>query len=393
MVSIKLIKFLDKYLGSLTCLILSINKFIKNKKVSNYNKILIIQLWGLGETILTLPAIKALREKYKKSHISVLVTSRNKEVFYNNKNINEIKVLNLNPFSIKLFILKNLRKFNLVIDMEEYLNISSIVAFFTGKERIGYSHGMRSKLYTKTIDYNDKQHVVYTFLDLLKPLGIKKTIERLQKLNYSNLDKDNVNKLLKKYDIGNKDYIVGFGVGAAESAKSRMWPKERFADLANRLIKKYNAKIILFGNNEEKRYIDELQNLIVLKKKSFNVAGLVNVREMFYLISLCKLFIGNDSGPMHVAAAQGTKTIGLFGCNLPIRFRPFGKNNVSIYKKSRLARSVPLSSQKTCINVHKGQVGECKYGIENACVKKIQVSDVMTVVKKKLVSKLLYRNN
>ena len=106
MVSIKLIKFLDKYLGSLTCLILSINKFIKNKKVSNYNKILIIQLWGLGETILTLPAIKALREKYKKSHISVLVTSRNKEVFYNNKNINEIKVLNLNPFSIKLFINK-----------------------------------------------------------------------------------------------------------------------------------------------------------------------------------------------------------------------------------------------------------------------------------------------
>ena len=143
MVSIKLIKFLDKYLGLLTCLILSINKFIKNKKVSNYNDILIIQLWGLGETILTLPAIKALREKYKKSHISVLVTSRNKEVFYNNKNINEIKVLNLNPFSIKLFVLKNLRKFDLVIDMEEYLNISSIVAFFTGKERIGYSNGMR----------------------------------------------------------------------------------------------------------------------------------------------------------------------------------------------------------------------------------------------------------
>ena len=174
------------------------------------------------------------------------------------------------------------------------------------------------------------------------------------------------------------------GVGAAESAKSRMWLKERFADLANRLIKKYNAKIILFGNNEEKRYIDELQNLIIFKKKTFNVAGLVKVREMFYLISLCKLFIGNDSGPMHVAAAQGTKTIGLFGCNLPIMFRPFGKNNVSIYKKY---------NQKACINVHKGKVGECKHGIENACVKKIQVSDVMTVVKKKFVSKLLYRNN
>ena len=99
---------------------------------------------------------------------------------------------------------------------------------------------------------------------------------------------------------------------------------------------------------------------------------------MFYLISLCKLFIGNDSGPMHVAAAQDVKTIGLFGCNLPIRFGPFGKNNHSIYKKS---------NQNACINVHKGQVGECKHGIQNACVKKIQVDDVINVVDKVIKKK------
>jgi len=323
MVSVNAIKFLDKYFGSLACLFLSVNKFFRPKK-TKHNKILIIQLWGIGETILTLPAIKALRENNKKSTIDILVTSRNKEIFYNNKNINNVKVLNLNPFSIKSFILKNLRKYDLVIDMEEYLNISSIIAFYTGKERIGYSHGIRSNLYTQTVDYNDKQHVVYTFLDLLKPLGIKKTVEKLPKLNYSNIDKNNINKLLKKNNINKKNQLVGFGVGAAESAKSRMWPKDRFANLADQLIKKYNAKIVLIGNNDEKKYINKLQNLIENNNNSFNVAGLVNVGEMFYLISMCKLFIGNDSGPMHVAAAQGVKTIGLFGCNLPIRFKPFG---------------------------------------------------------------------
>ena len=152
-----------------------------------------------------------------------------------------------------------------------------------------------------------------------------------------------------------------------------MWPKERFAGLANYLIKKYKAKVILVGNKEEKQFIDELQNLITNKKKSYNFSGLINVKEMFYLISLCKLFIGNDSGPMHVATAQGVKTIGLFGCNLPIRFAPFGKNGYFVYKKN---------DQKACINVHKGQVGECKFGIENACVKKIQVKDVIDVVDK-----------
>jgi len=378
MVSVNAIKFLDEYFGSLTCLLLSINKLFRHKKIRNYNRILIIQLWGIGETILALPAIEALRDKYKKSTIDILVTSRNKEIFYRNKNINNIKVLGLNPFSIKLFILKNFRKYNLVIDMEEYLNTSSIIAFFTGKERIGYSHGIRSNLYTETVDYNDKQHIVYTFLDLLKPLGIKKTVNKLPRLNYSLNDKKNVDNLLKKYNIIKNDFLVCFGVGAAESSKSRMWPKERFAELADNLIKKYKAKIILIGNKEEKKLIYQLQHLMINKNNSYNSAGKINTSEMFYLINLCKLFIGNDSGPMHVAAAQGVKTIGLFGCNLPARFKPFGKNNYFLYKKN---------NQNACINVHKGEVGECKFGRENACVKKIQVNDVMEVIDKALRKK------
>ncbi len=378
MASVKLIKFLDKYIGFLSCLFLSMFNIFGNKKITVPKNILVIQLWGLGETILTLPAIEALRQKYKKMIIDVLVTNRNKEVYFNNKNINNARTLSLNPISISLFLLKNFKKYDLVIDMEEYLNVSSIIAFFAGKRRIGFSHGIRSNLYTDKIIYNDKQHVVHTFLDLLKPLGIKKKAGRLNKLNYSANDKKNVDSLLKKFNIGEKDFLVGFGVGAAESAKSRMWPKERFAKVADYLIKRYNAKIILIGNNEENKFIDELQNLMENKNDSFSVAGLINAMEMFYLIEKCRLFIGNDSGPMHVAAAQGVKTIGLFGCNLPIRFRPFGKNCYYLYKKD---------SQEACINVHKGQVGECKHGIGNACVRKIQAKDVISLVDKVLGKK------
>jgi heptosyltransferase-2 len=372
MTPVNIIKFLDKYIGFLICLILSINKLFPKKGIETKN-ILLIQLWGLGESILTLPAIKTLREKYPKSKIDILVTDRNKDIYFNNKNLNNIRVISLNPFVIKWFMSKNFRKYDLVIDMEEYLNISSIMSFSLGKNRIGYNQGVRSLLYAKTVPYNDKQHVVYTFLDLLKPLGIKKTVEKLPGLNYSSNDKKNIDKLLKNYKINKKDFLIGFGVGAAESAKSRMWPKERFAKLADKLIKKYNSKILLIGSKNEKNYIDSLQSLIGNKNNSFNVAGKTNTREMFYLIEKCKLFIGNDSGPMHVAAAQGTTTIGLFGCNLPVRFAPFGKKNHSIYKKN---------IQNACINVHKGQVSECKHGIDNACVKKIQVDDVLKLITK-----------
>jgi len=378
MASVKLIKFLDKYIGCLSCLFLSIFKIFEGKKINGLNHILIIQLWGLGETVLTLPAIDALRQKYKNSSIDVLVTDRNKEVYFKNKDMDNVRVLGLNPVSIIIFMLGNFKKYDLVVDMEEYLNISSVISFFAGKRRIGFSHGMRSNLYTDKVHYNDKQHAVYTFLDLLKPLNIKKNVKKLPNPGYSANDKKNADSLLKKFSIGKKDFIVGFGVGAAESAKSRMWPKERFAKVADYLIKKYNAKIILIGNDEERKFIDELQNSMENKNNSFSVAGLINAREMFCLISLCNLFIGNDSGPMHVAAAQGIKTIGLFGCNLPVRFRPFGKNGYYLYKKD---------SQDACINVHKGQVGECRHGIENACVKKIQVDDVISLIGKILKKK------
>ena len=151
-----------------------------------------------------------------------------------------------------------------------------------------------------------------------------------------------------------------------------MWPKERFAAVADYLIEKYNAKIIFIGNKEEEELANETQNLMENKDNSLNLAGKTSIREMFCLISLCKLFIGNDAGPMHVAAAQRVRTIGLFGCNLPIRFAPLGKKNASIRKETGMP----------CINVHKGQVGRCKNGFENACVKKIQVEDVIQIIDK-----------
>ncbi|MEK6948955.1 MAG: glycosyltransferase family 9 protein [Nanoarchaeota archaeon] len=373
MASVKLIKFLDRYICSLICLLLSISKVFHVNKRADYKKILLIQLWGMGETILCLPAIKALKESSRNSSIDILVTDRVKDIFYNNRSVGGIISVKLSPVSIIKFIIQNCRKYDIAIDMEEYLNVSSIMAFFAGRKRIGYSHGIRSNLYNEKVHYNDRQHTAQTFMDLLQPLGIKKAVKSLEKLYYSTDDEGNIDKLLKENNISKKDFIVGLGIGAAESVKERMWPEERFAEVADYLINKYKAKIIMLGNKEESILGENIIKLIKNKNSAFNFAGKTSAREMFYLASLCKLFIGNDAGPMHVAAAQNVKTIGLFGCNLPVRFRPFGKNGFYIYKKD---------SQEACINVHKGEIGACKFGRENACVKKIQVEDVKDLIKK-----------
>lgn len=373
---VKTIKFLDKYVGNLICFILSPYRLFYTKKEIELKNILIIQLWGIGESVLTLPAIGALRKKFPKANIDILLTERNKDVYYKNKDINKIISIKLNPFPIKLFIFKNRKRYDLVFDMEEYLNISSIISFFVGKKRIGFSHNIRSLLYTGTAKYNDKQHTSQTFADLLKKAGINLKVDKLMRLNYSLNDEKVINRLLSKNKIDKNNFIVGIAPGTAESAKSRMWPEEKFIELTEKLIKgKKNIKIIFIGNDEEKELINTIINKIKEKNEVLNLAGEISLRQLFYLTERCNLFISNDAGPMHIAAAQGVKTIGLFGPNLPVRFKPLNKKSISIYKGG-------ICKFSPCINVHKGEVPDCYYKGKDyqKCMKEVKVKDILKFV-------------
>ena len=158
-----------------------------------------------------------------------------------------------------------------------------------------------------------------------------------------------------------------------------MWPYDKYAELCDEIIAKHDVKIIFVGALNENEAIDNIQKKMDKKGKTINAAGKVALNQLFYLISKCKLFIGNDSGPMHVAAAQGIKTLGLFGPNLPVRFGPYGKGNIGLYKGYNCEFS-------PCINVHKGQVPDCLYPRNSndyqKCMKNISIDDVLKEVEK-----------
>jgi len=370
--NISIIKFLDKYLGIMLILIL---KLFKRKKssINNPKSILCIQLWSIGETILTLPAIKLLYQNNK--NIDILTTSRAKDVFESFSSYKNLQIINLSFFSVLKFLFNNYNKYDIVIDMEEYLNISSIISFFAAKQSIGFSHGLRSILYDIKIKYNDKQHVSKTFMDLAKPLKLNKEFNSLEKLETSKNDKKIVDKFIKDLDLKSK-FLVGIAPNVAESSKCRIWPIQNFSKIADFLIKEKKAEVIFVGGPQDNEIIKKTQNM--MKNKSTNIAGKLTLKQTFYFIEKLNLFIGNDSGPMHIAAAQKTKTIGLFGPNIPIRFGPYGKNNISIYKGDNCQFS-------PCINVHKGQVPDCLYAKNSKeyqkCMKNIQVEDVIGSIK------------
>jgi heptosyltransferase-2 len=158
-----------------------------------------------------------------------------------------------------------------------------------------------------------------------------------------------------------------------------MWPSERYAELCNGIIKKRKAKIVFIGDENEIKLINSIHQKIENKNNTINLAGKITLNQLFYLISRCSLFIGNDAGPMHIAAAQGIETLGLFGPNLPIRFGPYGKGNIGLYKGYNCEFS-------PCINVHLGQVPDCLYPKKSddyqKCMKNISVDDVLKQAEK-----------
>ncbi len=356
---IGVIRFLDKYIGGFLCVFFSL--FLRKKKIEG-RTILAIQLWGVGESILTLPALKELE------HVTVLVTERNKDIYVGHA---KTIIIDTTPLSIIGFIFSHYHEYDVVIDCEEYLNTSAIIAFFVAKSSIGYSHGIRSRLYTQTVPYDDKQYVAQTFMDLLKPLGVHQKVTHLVALNYSIEDKEKVDSFLRKHQLKKNDFLVGIAVGVAESAKSRMWPVERFAELADHLARQRKAKILFIGAPHEKELHDSVRSR--MNNDSLNTCGFFSLPQLFYLVKCCSLIIGNDSGIMHIGEAMGTKTVGLFGPNLPVRFGPL--HGTSIYKGH-------ICEYSPCINVHKGEIPDCYYtGKEyQKCMKHISVDDVYSKI-------------
>ena len=142
----------------------------------------------------------------------------------------------------------------------------------------------------------------------------------------------------------------------------KRWKPERYAKLADWLVAQKRAKIIFVGVDAEMPIIAEIQAL--MREKSFNIAGKTNLTQLASILQLCQLFIGNDSGPMHLAAAVGIPTIGLYGPGDPGRFGPVGAQCQTLRRKPDCP---------PCLGT------TCRFGGEG-CMSEIQVADVIQAI-------------
>jgi len=334
----------------------------KKLKESKIKRILVIRLDHIGDVLLTTPTFKALRNKFPKARIDVLVRPFTKELLIENKNVD--KIISLNPpwfarekisfLNLLKFLKNNFRRYDLVIELHaDPRNI--ILASFVGKYRIGYGIRGFSFLLNKVVHYDNKiKHMIDRNLDVVRAIGADTENKELE-LNLSEKESNFADEIFKKYKIKSA-IVINPGTGRIH----KYWFNDRWANVADRLIEKYKTKIILTGNKQDMKDCDEVYRLIKNRKETINLCGKTNLRQLAAIIKKCALFLGPDTGPMHIARAVKTPLIGLFG---PVNPAEWGYSEEKYkYLNKTICKKIGTAN--------------CE------CMKKITVEDVLREVSK-----------
>ena len=340
--------------------------------------ILLIRLSSLGDIVLTSPAIRAVRQHFPQAYISMLVATQSADLLTENPHIDDVipfdrKAGNKDTGEMKRIIrLLRERNFDLAIDFQRKFR-TSLLAYLSGARcRVGY-HQPNGLLCTVRVpDLSTKAiragrvssaHAIDRYFDLLHAIGIEATNRTLE-LFISEADRAFIHELIASKGIEANRLKVGLFPGAGWEL--REWMPDRFAAIGDRVADQFNAQVLLFGGPHEDELVQQVAGLMTTKAVS--IADTVRIRQLAALIEQCDLFVTNDTGPMHVAAAMHTPTVALFGPGDHIRFQPLDPIHTTI------RHHVPCNPCKQFTN-------RCK---NNICMKLITVDEVWETVHQNL---------
>lgn len=313
------------------------------------------------------PALSALRKGFPNSHISLLINPWVKEIFDGNPDFDETIIFDEKgkerTLRGKIRFIHSLRdkNFDMGIIMQSRSYKAALLVYLSGiPERIGYSHSLRNLLLTRIVKRpKSSVHAIDMFLNIVLSLGVEPA-RKEPYLAFSPEANAWADRFLEKQGVKGGELLIGINPGAFK--QSKRWPEPRYAELCDMMIKELRAKVIIFQGLGEDKIVGRITNS--MREKA--IIAKTSIKELAALTRRCKLFVGNDTGPMHVAAASGTQVITLFGPADPERSRPWGRDHIVIKK------DLPCSPCSRTV---------CK---ELKCMESITVEDVFQAVRVQL---------
>lgn len=321
-------------------------------KLSNVRKILFITLSNIGDAILTLPVLRALKDNFPDAIIDIVAGPRPEQVFKKDPRINRVFVYDKHArLKDKMAFVKKLRaeKYDLAIDMK-----TSLLPILIGaKNRSGLFPGNKSEI----------KHKRLIHLDSLRLFGI---IYKEQKNIYiDDGSRDKIEKILQDSGVKHADILIGVSPGSRSHLKQ--WKKEGFVDVISNILENPRHKVILIGDINEAGKSKEIAGA-VKHPSLIDLTGKTSLNELFALIEKFSLLLTCDSAGMHIASDLGVKVVAIFGPTDPAEYGPRGDKDIVIRKNLK------------CSPCKKAQ---CRIGTHE-CMTAISAEEVLSAVRKSI---------
>lgn len=340
---------------------------------NSFKKILITRTDRIGDVLLSTPVIKALKKAFPQSYIAAMVRPYARDIVLGNPYLDEVIIYDKygaeQPFwnSIKFARALRRKRFDSVLVLHP-TNRQHLVSFLAGiKKRVGFNLKF-GFLLTDKIEHKKQEgqrHELEYTLDIVRSLGIEPEDKDL----FMPIRKDSemyIEELLAREAAGRAcEKMIALHPGA--SCPSKIWPPERFAQVAGKLAGEFKVRVVVVAGPDD---VDKGKNLISLMRcDCIDACGKTTVSQLASLLRRCCLFISNDSGPVHIAAAVGVPVVAIFGRSQPglspRRWGPTGKDDIVLHKD---------------VGCRQCLAHNCQKGF--ACLQAISVEEVLAAARK-----------
>jgi heptosyltransferase-2 len=297
-------------------------------------KILVVQLSKIGDMVCITPLLRAIRENLPLTKIIVLGDAINRDVLEGNPDVDEYIVFKR---ELLFTIVEKLKKENIEFACIRGIGfiglvtalLAGIPTIVTGRVLPLMDYATRTYRallpFVHTVTFIQGEYMPRQFLKLLQPLGIDAT-DTKKYLSHTEAGGRQARALLGTW--ADTDFIVGISASAGNRVKE--WPAERFGEVADYMIQKYHARIVLLGGSSDATRIEKVLKQMQFKESVLNVQGKCSMDVLKAVIAKLDLFMSADTGPIYIAEAFGIPTIDITGPIDEKEQPPIGEKNIVI---------------------------------------------------------------
>lgn len=304
-------------------------------------RVVLFRLERIGDLLMSLSALRALRARVPQAYIQLVVGSWNASLSERLTEIDQVETLDA-PWLSREGTSSSLRKiatttagwrkqeFDLAINFEPDIRTNALVASSGAVRRVGWSTGGGGAFLTDALQYDRKRHAATNAIRLvdhaLPSQSLTPITYREAQLQIPETIATAVDKWLDKHDECKP--LVGINPGCGRMIKQ--WPCERFSKTAAMLFALEGATIVLLGSESERQLTDAVKQGLPAEAPVIDLVGLSLVELAAVLKRLSVVIVG-DTGPMHLASAVGTPSVAIFGPSDPTRYSPLHQDAVVVH--------------------------------------------------------------